>query len=94
MISCVRMVLRQITNNKVLNLVNIAYSAMKILPYHYDCWNDFQKHSPQELRFAISEQIRKQVFLTTLSEIAKTIRKSSGFLNTLIRLVEKFGLAT
>ena len=78
---------------RVLNLVNVAHSAMKILPYHYDCWKDFQKHSPQELRFVISEQIRRQVFLTTLSKNAKTIGKSEAFLNTLIRLVEKISLA-
>ena len=73
----------------MLNLVNTAHSAMKILPYHYDCWKDFQNKSPQELRFAMSEQIRRQVFLTTLSANAETTGKSRGFVDTLIQLVDE-----
>ncbi len=74
---------------RMLNLVNTAHSAMKILPYHYDCWKDFQNKSPQELRFAMSEQIRRQVFLTTLSANAETTGKSRGFVDTLIQLVDE-----
>ena len=74
---------------RMLNLVNTAHSAMKILPYRYDCWKDYRNKSPQELRFAISEQIRRQVFLTTLSAKTKTMGKSHGFMDTLIQLVEE-----
>jgi len=41
------------------------------------------------LQFAISEQIRRQVFLTTLSAKTKTMGKSYGFVDTLIQLVEE-----
>ena len=40
---------------RMLNLVNAAHSAMKILPHHHACWKDFRYQSPQELRFVISE---------------------------------------
>ena len=74
---------------RMLNLINVAHSAMKILPHHYDCWKEFHTHSPQELRFAISEQIRRQVFFATLREKAETMEKSTGFFNTLAQLAEE-----
>ena len=58
---------------RMLNLINVAHSAMKILPHHDSFWKEFQNQSPQELRFAISEQIRRQVFLATLREKAAGI---------------------
>ena len=74
---------------RMLNLVNTAHSAMKILPYKYDCWKDFQDKSPQELRFAISEQIRGQVFLTSLGVKAQTMEKSKGIFAALTRLTRE-----
>ena len=74
---------------RMLNLVNIAHSAMKILPHQCACWKDFRDKSPQELRFAISEQIRRQVFLTALRTKAETIEKSQGFFDTLTQLVKE-----
>ena len=73
----------------MLNLVNIAHSAMKILPHQYACWKDFHNKSPQELRFAISEQIRRQVFLTALRTKAKTVEKSQEFFDMLTQLVKE-----
>ena len=40
-------------------------------------------------RFAISEQIRRQVFLTALRTKAETIEKSQGFFDTLTQLVKE-----
>ena len=75
---------------RMLNLVNAAHSAMKILPHHHACWKDFRYQSPQELRFVISEQIRKQVFFDTLRAKAETMGKSTDFFNTLAQLAEEF----
>ena len=74
---------------RMLNLINIAHSAMKILPHRYTCWKEFSDQSPQELRFVISEQIRRQVFFATLREKAETMGKSTGFFNTLTQLAEE-----
>jgi hypothetical protein len=74
---------------RMLNLINVAHSAMKILPHHDSCWKEFQNQSPQELRFAISEQIRRQVFLATLREKAETMGKSTSFFHTLVQLAEE-----
>ena len=74
---------------RMLNLVNTAHSAMKILPHHYDCWKEFRDRSPQELRFAMSEQIRRQVFFAILRAKAETMGKSTGFFNTLTQLAEE-----
>ena len=71
---------------RMLNLINIAHSAMKILPHHHADWKDFHDQSPQELRFAISEQIRRQVFLGTLRAKAETMGKSAGFFDTLTQI--------
>ena len=53
------------------------------------CWKDFRYQSPQELRFVISEQIRKQVFFDTLRAKAETMGKSADFFNTLTQLAEE-----
>ena len=74
---------------RMLNLINVAHSAMKILPHHDSFWKEFQNQSPQELRFAISEQIRRQVFLATLREKAETMGKSTSFFHTLVQLAEE-----
>ena len=74
---------------RMLNLINVAHSAMKILPHHYSCWKEFHDQSPQELRFAISEQIRRQVFFATLRAKAETMRKSTSFFKSLAELAEE-----
>ena len=80
------MVLNKVGIDRMLNLINTAHSAMKILPHHYDNWKEFHDQSPQELRFAISEQIRRQVFFATLRAKAETMGKSAGFFDTLTQL--------
>lgn len=46
----------------LVNLINISYCAMKLLPYKEESFSNYRNESVQELRFALSEQIRKQVF--------------------------------
>ena len=83
------MVRSQAGIERMLNLVNTAHSAMKILPYHYDCWKDFRDKSPQELRFVISEQIRRQVFFASLGAKAQTMGKFRSLFDTLTQLAEE-----
>ena len=44
----------------LVNLINIPYCAMKILPYQEESFSKYRTESVQEFRFALSEQIRQQ----------------------------------
>ena len=46
----------------LVNLINITYCAMKVLPHQDEIFSKYQTESVQEFRFALSEQIRQQVF--------------------------------
>ncbi len=47
----------------LVNLINISYCAMKLLPYQDEAFSKYQTESVQEFRFALSEQIRQVVLL-------------------------------
>ena len=57
----------------MLVLINILYCAMKILPYQEESFSKYRTESVQEFRFALSEQIRQQVFYI----IGKSLLKRS-----------------
>lgn len=59
----------------MVNLINVAYCAMKLLPY--------QDKSVQDFRFALSEGIRQQVFFVTFVQNIETRIKSSSVINAL-----------
>ena len=46
----------------LVNLINITYCAMKLLPYQDETCSAYRNESVQEFRFALSGQIRRQVF--------------------------------
>ena len=46
----------------LINLINISYAAMKLLPYVDDKFAGYRNKSVQDFRFALSEGIRSQVF--------------------------------
>lgn len=51
---------------KFLNPVFLGCNiAMKLLPYQEETFSKYQAESVQEFRFALSEQIRQQVFYAT-----------------------------
>ena len=52
----------------LVNLINIAYCVIKILPYQDEAFHKYQTESVQEFRFALSEQIRQQVFYAIFME--------------------------
>ena len=49
----------------LVNLINISYCAMKLLPYQEEAFAQYQTESVQEFRFVLSEQIRRQVFFAS-----------------------------
>ncbi len=73
------------------NLINIVYCAMKILPYQDKAFFKYQTESIQEFRFALSEQIRQQVFYAIFMEKVETSIKSNTLINVLKQIVQKQG---
>lgn len=73
----------------MINLINVAYCAMKLLPYQDESFSDFRNNSVQDFRFALSEGIRQQVFFATLVQNIETQIKSSSMINALKQAIVK-----
>ena len=73
----------------IINLINIAYGAMKILPYQDEAFSKYRTESAQEFRFALSEQIRQQVFYVTFVQKIETSIKTIAVSNVLKRLIQQ-----
>lgn len=67
----------------LVNLINISYCAMKLLPYRDPFFAKYQDQSAQDFRFSLSEQIREQVFIASFANSLETKIKSSALLNRL-----------
>ena len=61
----------------LVNLINITYCAMKLLPYYDESFSAYRALSVQEFRFALSEQIRQQVFYAIFVKNAEMHIKSN-----------------
>ena len=46
----------------LVNLINISYYAMKILPYQNEHFSEYRTKSVQEFRFELSQGIRSHRF--------------------------------
>lgn len=57
----------------LVNLINISYCAMKLLPYQDEAFSKYRMESVQEFRFALSEQIRPLVFRAIFVEKSKQV---------------------
>ena len=77
---CGYMVRRRKGIEMMVNLVNISYCAMKILPYRERGFSQYKNVSVQEFRFALSEQIRQQVFYVNLVQNIETHIKSAAII--------------
>ena len=75
----------------LVNLINITYCAMKMLPYQDSSFAKYQSESVQEFRFALSEQIREQVFYAIFVKKVETQLKSDTVINSLKQLVRQQG---
>ena len=80
---CGYMVRNQTGIEMLINLINISYCAMKLLPYHDAAFAKYKDYSVQEFRFALSEQIREQVFIASFVENLETGLKSNPVINIL-----------
>lgn len=71
------------------NLINISYCAMKLLPYKEETFSQYRNVSVQEFRFALSEQIRQQIFYVNLVKNIETYIKSNVIAEALKHLYWK-----
>ena len=75
----------------LVNLINIAYCAMKILPYKDETFSQYKDNSVQEFRLALSQQINQQVIFATFVRNVETTINSSIFVKTLKSVLLSFG---
>ena len=73
----------------LVNLINISYCAMKLLPYVDKEFADYKDKSVQEIRFALSEGIREQIFFASFVQNIETPIKSSSVINALKQAIFK-----
>ena len=70
----------------LVNLINISYCAMKLLPYMEETMSQYRGGSVQEFRFALSEQIKRQIFYVNLVQNIENHIKSTALIKALQRL--------
>ena len=73
----------------LVNLINISYCAMKILPYQNEHFSEYQTKSVQEFRFELSQGIRSQIFFATFVKNIETHIKSTAVIRTLKQLINR-----
>ena len=71
----------------LVNLINICYCAMKILPYQDEQFSEYRTKSVQEFRFELSQEIRKQIFFATFVKNIETHIKSETMIKALKQLI-------
>ena len=75
----------------LVNLINIAYCAMKLLPYQDEAFSKYRNGSVQDFRFVLSERIRQEVFFATFVKKSESMIKSSVLIRVLKYLVQQKG---
>ena len=75
----------------LINLINISYCAMKLLPYQDKTFSEYRTKSVQEFRFELSQGIRSQIFFATFVKNIETGIKSTWLVNAIKRLVSRQG---
>ena len=75
----------------LVNLINIAYCSMKILPYTNEEFRDYRGKSVQEFRLALSEQINSQIFYCTFVKNIESVIKSNAIIEHLKCVLRSVG---
>ena len=71
----------------LVNLINISYCAMKILPYQNEYFSEYRTKSVQEFRFELSQGIRSQIFFVNFVKNIEIHIKSKAILKALKQLI-------
>lgn len=75
----------------LVNLINILYCAMKILPYKDETFSAYKNSSAQEFRLALSQQINQQVIFASFVKNVATIIKSNALVKAIKLALLSFG---
>lgn len=73
----------------LVNLINISYCTMKLLPYQSKDFFEYRTKSVQEFRFELSQAIWKQIFFTTFVKKIETHIKSNAMAKALEQLIRQ-----
>ena len=63
---------------RMINLITILYSAMKLLPYLEKDVSEYQTDSVQDFRWYLSKKIREQLIIQSFIKTLETQIKSSS----------------
>lgn len=74
---------------RLINLENIAYSAMTLLPYSDGSFSCYQSASAQETRFGVGQQIQASIIFSSFVEKLETVKKAQSF----IKIIEGYVLS-
>lgn len=74
----------------LVNLINLVYSATKLLPYVDTNFSSCQTQNTQEFRFFLSEQIREQIIFTNFAQSLENGIKTKAILTLLKQKVFGF----
>lgn len=75
----------------LVNLINISYCAMKLLPYQEENFSAYRSESVQDFHFFISQKIQEQIFYVSFVKNIETGIKSTWLVNAIKRLVGRQG---
>ena len=70
------MVRKHIGIERLLNMINIAHSITKILPYTDNMFCEYRNMSAQECKHTLRALINKEIFFASLADCAQTTKKS------------------
>ena len=76
----------------LVNIINITYCAMKILPYKDKVFSEYKNVSVQQFRFILSQRIGEQVFYAHFVQNIESAIKSNALINALKQLIAKQGV--
>lgn len=75
----------------MINLINISYCAMKLLPQIDNEFKEYQNKSVQEFRFVLSEKIRQQIFYANFVKNIESQIKSNALVKSIKSLIQQQG---
>lgn len=75
----------------LVNLINISYCAMKILPYRDETFFQYKDSSAQKFRLALSQQINQQVIFASFVKNVETTIKSNALVKAIKSALLSFG---
>ena len=87
------MVRKHIGIERLLNVINIAHSMTKILPYTDSMFYEYRKMSAQGVRHKVNELINKEIFWGSLADCAQTAKNSDIIMDFLAAMSWNQGYA-